>query len=905
MLILVKRFTLFSFHNRVSNKITHILVFLLISLTGSAQVIEKSFLTTDKTIYAPEDTVWFKAYVFDRINVISDQSVALHVLVADVNGNKKVDTSWPILGGLTDGYFVVPKEEGQYTILAISGQMIDSKPSLAFKKAFYVRSDLADEFLISAFPQFDLLNIIDKNKVDIFTQFSLDKRAPRKRLRFQVLEGDKILQEGRIRTDKRGKVTLVIDKVQEAKGNLVLLIESDEKDLSKPIKLAVPLVIARKAIDLQVFPEGGSFIAEVANRVAVKAIDEQGQPFDFKALLMDEAGQVLDTVSSLYAGMGSFNLIPKTNQRLHIEIIEPNVQNTIFQMEVAQASGVALSIVGEAEQRLIRLLPNQEASGETFKVEITQFDRLIQSTESRVEHRQFFKIPWESLAPGLVKVTLFKDQNPHAERVFFHKPSAQLNINLVTDKEEYLSREKVEVEIEVTDDEGRPVMASFSVAAIDAVRSLSPVQGHSNILSSLLLTSEIRGEVPTPDFYFSDHELAVSALDIVTLTNGYRKYIPSRLDDPEKISGFLLDNASKRKLLKDRSISLIDLQDLNLGSFNTDETGRFTVPSAYLKSKGDTFIISSSTLEEKDRFRLVFDDTLRIDKVRSFKRIVEKATNTNNYKVYQSTFKIKQDRFNGTTLLNSVTVEAKYNLPGTCELQDYHFEKPWMTKKVEELDLINNGIMNLLMQVSNDIKGYGDGLGVYINEKTGTGPVFKYYDAILSSQRLSNRFKQPFKIYLNCEEVKDDYFFGSTQPASFYANSTLEFIDFSNLESISVFVPRNPPYPSLPKIEINTVNDVIIRTETFQKVRFISAYENYSREFYSPKYDTPKKQNDPIPDLKTTIFWQANVVSDENGKAKVSFYNADRTNPVIITVEGVDQLSHVGSATTTYQVIQK
>jgi hypothetical protein len=891
-----------------------IFIIVIFSSTSSwvkAQVIEKNFVTTDKTIYAPEDTVWFKAYVFDRAIVISDQSIALHVLVADAEGNKKVDTSWPILQGITDGYFLAPREEGQFIISAISGQMIGSDTDLAFKKAFYVRSDLVDDILISAFPQFDLLNPDGDNTVNIFSRFSLDKRAPRERLRYQVLQGEEVLQNGRLRTNTEGKVTLNLDELKEATDDLVLIIESDKKDLPKPIKLTVPLALAKKTIDLQLFPEGGRLVAGVANRIAVKAIDQQGEPFGFKALLMNQSGQVLDTVSSFYAGMGSFNILPTTSQLLRLEVIEPAVRNPIFEIGEVQASGVALSIVGEGEQRLIRLLPNQKASGETFIIEISQFDQLIQATDSKVEHRQFFKIPWENLAPGLVKVTLIQQGVPYSERIFFNEPSAQLNIDIQTDKETYTTREKVNLDITVTDDEGKPVIGSFSLAAIDAVRALSPAQEQANILASLLLTSEIKGTVPNPNFYFSGNELAVQALDLVTLTNGYRKYISSTYNDSEAIVGYLYGNASKRKLLQDRTISLIAFKDLELGSFNTDETGKFTVPSSYLKNKGDTFIISSPTIKEKDRFSLVFDDTLRINKVEYFKNLTKDKLLNNDNDVYQHSFKLQQDRFNSTILLNSVTVESNFNFKGACELQDYHFEEPWTTKKVEDLDLTNNSIMNLLMQVSKDVKGYGAGYAFYYREKENRPPFFQYVDGIVSSIRGKSRgvfqLQLPFRIYLNCEEVKDDYVYGMgiAAAASFNAQRTLEYIDFSNLESVSVYLPRTWPLQSLPKIEINTINDVIIRTETFQKVRFISAYKNYSRESYSPKYDTPEKQNDLVPDLRTTIFWNANLVTDENGKATVSYYNADRANPIRITLEGVDQQSHVGTKSITYQVKEK
>ena len=72
------------------------------------------------------------------------------------------------------------------------------------------------------------------------------------------------------------------------------------------------------------------------------------------------------------------------------------------------------------------------------------------------------------------------------------------------------------------------------------------------------------------------------------------------------------------------------------------------------------------------------------------------------------------------------------------------------------------------------------------------------------------------------------------------------------------------------------------------------------RKFYSPKY----KQNsgNKKPDLRKTIYWNPEVITDENGKAKVSFYNSDLKGKVIIRVEGMDKNGNAVFATTSYIV---
>jgi hypothetical protein len=60
-----------------------------------------------------------------------------------------------------------------------------------------------------------------------------------------------------------------------------------------------------------------------------------------------------------------------------------------------------------------------------------------------------------------------------------------------------------------------------------------------------------------------------------------------------------------------------------------------------------------------------------------------------------------------------------------------------------------------------------------------------------------------------------------------------------------------------------------------------------SRDFYSPVYETKEQQEAPTPDLRTTIYWNPDVQTDADGKAKISFYTSDIPASYTITIEGV------------------
>ena len=69
--------------------------------------------------------------------------------------------------------------------------------------------------------------------------------------------------------------------------------------------------------------------------------------------------------------------------------------------------------------------------------------------------------------------------------------------------------------------------------------------------------------------------------------------------------------------------------------------------------------------------------------------------------------------------------------------------------------------------------------------------------------------------------------------------------------------------------------------------------EGYSavREFYSPDYSAiPPEPND----YRRTLYWNPAVTTDENGKARVQFYNNSRCTDFSISAETVTQQGMIG-----------
>lgn len=127
---------------------------------------------------------------------------------------------------------------------------------------------------------------------------------------------------------------------------------------------------------------------------------------------------------------------------------------------------------------------------------------------------------------GIARFTISDLQHlPLAERIIFLHPDRTLQVKLTADKSMYTPREKVTLYLKTLDEKGTPVPSNFSLSVIDDKLWSLADDKQDHILSWLLMSSELHGEVEEPQFYFRQQEKkAIPSLDLVMLTHGYRYF---------------------------------------------------------------------------------------------------------------------------------------------------------------------------------------------------------------------------------------------------------------------------------------------------------------------------------------------------------------------------------------------
>lgn len=129
---------------------------------------------------------------------------------------------------------------------------------------------------------------------------------------------------------------------------------------------------------------------------------------------------------------------------------------------------------------------------------------------------------------------------PVAERLVYVNPEKKLRVNIEPDKKTYAIREKATLKIKVTDEGGAPVKANLGISVFDKayINPADPV----DILAYCYLSSQIRGKVHNPLYYFDDkNKDRMQAMDLLLLTQGWRRYVWNMENAPDRENLFLSD----------------------------------------------------------------------------------------------------------------------------------------------------------------------------------------------------------------------------------------------------------------------------------------------------------------------------------------------------------------------------
>lgn len=274
---------------------------------------------------------------------------------------------------------------------------------------------------------------------------------------------------------------------------------------------------------LQLFPEGGNLVAGLKQRVAWEVRNQQGRTLEGTLSVTTPDGQVIAS-ETINRGRGIFEVTVPANQSLTAEFTpsasHDNPTGTLpaTTMLKAEDDGVALRVDTDTAGISISCATAGLASQEELGITVMCKGILMhfQKIDAAPIHLPLSKA-------GVYQVTVFnQDGRVYADRLCFYLPSGFQSSNVTfsgVKTGNYSAFEPVAIELH-----GAPG-ASMSVAIRDAAKS-EYVYDTGNMLTESLLSSQIKGFVPQPQWFFQkDEPQRRQALDLLLMVQGWRRYV--------------------------------------------------------------------------------------------------------------------------------------------------------------------------------------------------------------------------------------------------------------------------------------------------------------------------------------------------------------------------------------------
>ncbi|WP_162276810.1 carboxypeptidase-like regulatory domain-containing protein [Mucilaginibacter pedocola] len=656
---------------------------------------------------------------------------------------------------------------------------------------------------------------------------------------------------------------------------------------------------------IQFFPEGGSIVAGIKSKVAFKALAPDGLGAGAKGVVFDDKNKEAGSFSTTHLGMGYFMLDAKEGASYKAVVTFANGNVDTLQLPKSTEKGIAINVGDVTRAFTVKINANKafykDNRDKIFRLMVVSGGELTSYVCKLDKPELTLEVIKNELRTGVATITLFTATGePLCERLAFVQNDDQLKLNLTRSQQDYQPREKITISMNVVNGKGEVAQGHFSASVINEDVVKVDENNEATILTDLLLTSDLKGHIEQPNYYFTDpNDKTAADLDLVMLTHGYRRFewkkllnngYPTNAQTPEEglqISGRVTTNSGKP--VANGKVSLLGkINGLMMLDTLTDANGRFVFDRL---SFADTvrFVVKARTATNGSNVKIELDKpTAPVllplaglktdDAIFAGKDMQAYLQNNKQYTEEQGKF-----GFNKVNALKTVTIKEKKD-PAAGLIHSQNLNGPGNADQVvgpKDLEKLQ-GYANLYDALRAKVVGVQFMNNVMVSRRAGISKIDAAKDNML--------------IVVDGITM-DDYPQFLTQ------------LQVENVESVEVGLGTAYGAAYGPRAKGGVV---IVTTKTARGNNLYTGYApgivTYTatgfykaREFYAPKYEAATT-NSTMADLRSTIYWQPELTTDTRGNATLEYFNADGKGTYRVVIEGIDADGNIGRQVYRYTV---
>lgn len=637
-------------------------------------------------------------------------------------------------------------------------------------------------------------------------------------------------------------------------------------------QIPVPATNSAQRPDIQFFAEGGSLIEGIPSKIAFKISDIYGKGIDGKGVVVAGDADSVVRFETFKFGMGSFEFTPKAGKS-YKAIIQVNGQQYDADLPNISAGGYSMRVKSDKKDSL-DVLVYFVGTGDpkvAFLIGHTRQIVRVALSQTFKDGVAKFTISKNQLSDGITHLTIFDaSQKPICERLYFTRPERGLDIIATLAQSSFAPRQPVTVSIATRVGE-TPVSANLSMSVFK-VDSLQPAN-LMNISSYLLLTSDLKGYIESPTYYFdSSNDGVHEAADNLMLTQGWRKFkwenvlsgnIHKKIFAPE-YEGIIVSGRFKNSPT-DMPVTNAELLLSRAGGGDdlypskTDHDGRFMFALKYLDETNNVVItdLNGGSLSQAE-----IDDPFEVERVRASARSEQAIRLSSELSDRFMHYQISPSSVGERVDQKTPRLSSFYGKPDVSYKLDDYVRFP----SVEDI------------------------FREYIPEVIVRRQTRKTYLYLLN--RDDNKFflQRPLVLVDGLPVVDHEKI----------AIANTKSIDRIDVHARKFFHGQLVHHGI---VSFHTVKGDLSGFELdSSSVAFEYTGASAPREFYTPKYSTPESRSSRLPDFRNLLTWLPNIEARQGKTEPVLFFTSDVTGKFIAHIQGITSDGQAGSHWIAFEV---
>jgi hypothetical protein len=270
-----------------------------------------------------------------------------------------------------------------------------------------------------------------------------------------------------------------------------------------------PLRASSATPDVQFFPEGGNLVNGLRCRVAIKCVTTNGLGVDASGTIVDNEENPVAEFKTQHLGMGVFAFTPQMGKTYRAKMQISGESDIGVDLPKALVSGCIITLNNSANDSVyVKVAANQELLKErpnsAFYLVGQSGGKIYYTSAGKLTARPYlFSVEKSRFPSGIVQFTLFSGQmEPINERILFIQRDDTLKLRLDSIGRSAAIKQKMNPQFVAVDNENAAVTGSFSVSVTNESIAGTDEPEEQTIFNNLLLTSELKGYIEKPDYYF-------------------------------------------------------------------------------------------------------------------------------------------------------------------------------------------------------------------------------------------------------------------------------------------------------------------------------------------------------------------------------------------------------------------